>query len=156
MNPIPLRNYISNSHNAIVKVLLQAEANFCVATKKWLTRWGRLSGLYQDEAWRGHALHIAAMFGRREIVGELLHYGADVNATTGCREKFDWYLPGHGPSALHIALDTGTFYNRVGKPLDRDRLYIAQMLVDRGANVITVADNLELDDIVRFEGFQDL
>jgi ankyrin repeat protein len=147
---------VYNGHNAIVEVLLQAEANVCAATKKWPTRWGRPSGLSQDEEWRGHALHIAAMFGRREIVKKLLHYGADVNANTGCREKCDWYWSGHGPSALHIALDTGTHYDRVGKPLDCDRLCIAQMLVDREANVNTVTGSLELDDIVRFEGFEEL
>jgi hypothetical protein len=57
---------------------------------------------------------------------------------------------------LHIALDTGRFYDGVGEPLDQDRLCIAQMLADRGANVGTVANRLQLEDILRFEGFEDL
>jgi len=56
---------------------------------------------------------------------------------------------GGGPSALHIAPDTGIFYGRRGHPLDQERLDIAWMLIERGGNVNGVADRLDLDDVMK-------
>jgi hypothetical protein len=87
-----------------------------------------------------------------EITAMLLDAGADVEASTGTTGPW----PLHGPRALHIALGTGVSYGIDAKPLDHSRLRIARMLIERGASVETVADHLQLSDLVKFEGYEDV
>jgi hypothetical protein len=86
----------------------------------------------------------------------LLDAGADVNAASNVGGERGWFPRGAGPSALQIVLDTGTFYGRRGEPLDRERLDIATMLVDRGAEVDGVADPFEFEDVMKFESHEKL
>jgi hypothetical protein len=93
------------------------------------------------------------MTGDARIAAELLALGADVCGSTGTDGHC---FQGHGPTALHIALDTATFYDRKGDVLDRGRLEIATILVNHGADVHGVASHLGLDHVIIFEGFEDL
>ncbi|KAJ7673512.1 hypothetical protein B0H17DRAFT_1082826 [Mycena rosella] len=147
-----LHTAIFESHRAVVDVLLAAGADIHAATEKWPDGHHKPTCLYEGDVWTGQALHLAAMTGDARIVAELLARGADVRASTGCHG----YWTGHGPTALHIVLDTATFYGRRGTPLCRERLEIATMLVERGADVQGVANHLRLSDVLRFEGFEDL
>lgn len=140
-------------HTGIVKALIVAGADVRAATREWNNENTRPTGISVGSKWTGQPLHIAAMSGYVEIVRLLLEQGADIHASTGC---FNTAYPGHGPTALHIVLDTKTFYNRTGKPLDERRLEIAQMLVDKGARVDGVADNFTLQDVLNFKKFADL
>ncbi|KAJ7439220.1 ankyrin repeat-containing domain protein [Mycena latifolia] len=143
---------IFDGHGAVVDVLLAAGADVHAATQKWQDSTHKPTCLYQGDEWTGQPLHLATMTGDARIVAELLARGADVRASTGS----DGFFLGHGPTALHIALDTGTFYCRTGDALDHGRLEIAAMLVERGAEVQGVVDRLGLDDVLSFEGFADL
>ncbi|KAF7352041.1 putative Ankyrin repeat-containing protein [Mycena venus] len=137
----PLHSAILSSNGPVVDLLLAAGADVHAATQ----------GGYP---WTGQSLHLASMVGDVRIVAELLERGADVQAST---RSDSLRSPGHGPTALHIALDTGIFHRgRKGDALDRGRLEIAAILVENGAKVRGVADHLYLDDVLRFEGFEDL
>ncbi|KAJ7926329.1 ankyrin repeat-containing domain protein [Mycena leptocephala] len=150
----PLHTAIFLGHGAVVDVLLTTGVDVHAATQKWShDDQGRPSGLRVGNAWTGQPLHLAAMTGDARIAAELLALGADVRASTGTDGHC---FPGHGPTALHIALDTGEFYGRKGDVLDRGRLEVATMLVDHGANVNGVAGRLDLDDVILFEGREDL
>ncbi|KAJ7851754.1 ankyrin repeat-containing domain protein [Mycena leptocephala] len=149
----PLHTAISLGHGAVVDVLLATGADVHAATQKWSRDYRRPKGLRVGDAWTGQPLHLAAMTGDARIAAELLALGADVRASTGTDGHC---CLGHGPTALHIALDTGEFYGRKGDVLDRGRLEIATMLVDHGANVNGVASQLDLDDVILFEGREDL
>jgi hypothetical protein len=91
------------------------------------------------------------MFGQPTIAQLLLQDGADVHASTGLMGC----SPGHGPTALHIALDTGTFYDTRDN-LGPGMLRVAEILVENGAKAEGVADHITLDDVPRFEGFEGL
>ncbi|KIJ28495.1 hypothetical protein M422DRAFT_215370 [Sphaerobolus stellatus SS14] len=151
----PLHYAAFHGHETMVDWLLAANADVCASTLEWADNDTKPSRLYTGNKWKGHPIHLAAMAGNQNIMQKLLDHGADVFATTGIDTE-KWYFPGHGPTALHIALDTGLFYGRIGKPLNKTRLWIAQMLVDRGADVNTVADHLQLDDVMCFEKFEGL
>ncbi|KAJ7111440.1 ankyrin repeat-containing domain protein [Mycena epipterygia] len=140
-----LHKAIWNGNGALVDVLLSANVDVHAATSKWLDRDRRPTGLYEGSSWTGQPLHLAAMMGDVRIVKELLGRGADVHASTGNDKHF---CPGHGPTALHITLDVGLFYGR--------RLEIAAMLIEHGAEVRGVVDQLTLGDVLRFEGFEEL
>jgi ankyrin repeat protein len=146
----PLHTASYNGHISIVKALIASGAEVCAATTKWNNNHVKPSGIYAGDTWTGHPLHLAAMCGYIAIVRFLLQHGADVQASTGRSER---YYPGHGPTALHVVLDTGTFYGRPGAPLDKGRLEIAQMLVDRGAGVEGVADTFSLREVLKFKEF---
>lgn len=146
----PLHAASYNGHISVVKALITSGAEVCAATTKWNNDLKRPSGISVGQTWTGHPLHLAAMCGHVAIVRFLLEHGADVQASTGrC-------YPGQGPTALHVALDTGTFYCSTGKPLDEGRLEIAQMLVDRGAGVNGIADNFDLQKVLKFKKFPGL
>jgi ankyrin repeat protein len=135
----------------MVRLLLQADSDVRAPSQQWAHQWGRPSLLYQGDKWKGTPLHLAAMFGQPTIVELLLQYGADVHADTdvvNCR-------PGHGPTALHIALDTGTFYGTRDN-LCPEMLRVAEILVENGAAVEGVADHITLNEVPRFEGFEGL
>ncbi|KAJ7737169.1 hypothetical protein DFH07DRAFT_753165, partial [Mycena maculata] len=96
----------------------------------------------------GVSTRMAAMDQRR--IDALLARGADVRPRTyygSTREAF---------TALHIALDTGSVYGRKGEVLDARRLEIASMLVEHRAEVRGVVDGIDLDEVLRFVGFEDL
>ncbi|KAJ7874271.1 hypothetical protein B0H13DRAFT_1633174 [Mycena leptocephala] len=97
--------------------------------------------------------HLAAMTRDARVTAELLVLGADVRASTRADGH---YFPGHGPTTLHIALDTGEFYGRKGDVLDRGRVEIAMILVNHRADVHGVASHLGIDHVILFEGFKDL
>ncbi|KAJ7078564.1 ankyrin repeat-containing domain protein [Mycena belliarum] len=147
----PLHTAIFDGHGAVIDALLAADVDIHAATEQWEDSHHKPSGIYLGELWAGQPLHLACMTGNARIVAELLARGADVHASTG-RDQY----PGHGPTALHITLDTGTFYGQAGHSLDRGRLEIAKMLVERGAEVRGVVDHLRPDHVLRFEGFEDV
>ncbi|KAJ6461144.1 ankyrin repeat-containing domain protein [Mycena vitilis] len=149
----PLHKAIWNGKKAVVDALLSASVNVHAATQTWVNRYRKPTGLYAGNSWTGQPLHLAAMVGDAHSATELLKRGADVHASTGSD-----YFPGHGPTPLHIALDVGEFYFycRTGEALDQGRLEIAAMLVDRGADVQGVVERLQVDDVLRFEGFEGL
>ncbi|KAJ7078559.1 ankyrin repeat-containing domain protein [Mycena belliarum] len=147
----PLHTAIFDGHGAVFDALLAAGVDIHAATHHWENSRRKPSGLYEGALWTGQPLHLACMTGNARIAAELLARGADVHASTG-RDRY----PGHGPTALHITLDTGTFYEQAGHPLDRGRLEIAKMLVEHGAELRGVVDHLRPDDVLRFEGFEDL
>ncbi|KAJ7701497.1 ankyrin repeat-containing domain protein [Mycena rosella] len=148
----PLHTAIFESRGAVVDVLLAGGVNVHAVTRTWQNSAHKPSLIYQGNPWAGQPLHLAAMTGDAGIVAELLTRGADVRASTDS----DGRWPGHGPTALNIALDTGTFYGRKGDAFHRGRLEIAAMLVERGADVHGVVDHLGLGDVLLFEGFEDL
>ncbi|KAJ7195911.1 ankyrin repeat-containing domain protein [Mycena pura] len=150
-----LHKAILSSDAPVVDLLLTAGADVHAVTQRWPDnlREPRPTGLRQGGLWTGQPLHLAAMTGDVRIVTELLMRGADVHASTGS-DPLEY--PGHGPTALHIALDTGYFHDRNGDALDRGRLEITEMLVERGAEVRGVVDQIDLDDVLRFEGFEEL
>ncbi|KAJ7439213.1 hypothetical protein FB451DRAFT_1570045 [Mycena latifolia] len=147
-----LHTAIFYGHRAVVDVLFAAGVDVHVATQKWRSFTHRPTCLYSGNKWTGQPLHLAVMTGDARIVTELLARGADVRASTGS----NGFYPGHGPTALHLALDTDRFYRRKGDALDHGRLEIAAMLIERGAEVQGVVDRLGLDDVLSFEGFEDL
>ena len=136
---------------AMVRLLLQAGSDVQATSQQWAHDYGRPSLLYRGGEWKGTPLHVAAMHGQLTIVELLLQHGADVHAVT----DLNCYRPGHGPTALHIALDTGTFYG-TRDSLSQDMLRIAEILVDNGAEVSGVADHITLEDVPKFEGFEGL
>ncbi|KAJ6474851.1 ankyrin repeat-containing domain protein, partial [Mycena sanguinolenta] len=149
----PLHTAIFRNHGAVVDVLLATGVDVHAATHKWSHDFYRPSSLWIDELWRGQPLHLAAMTGNARIAAKLLARGADVGASTGSQSHS---FPGHGPTALHIALDTGKLYGRRGHVLDRGRLETARMLVDHGADVRCVVSRLGIHHVILFEGFEDL
>ncbi|KAJ7616947.1 ankyrin repeat-containing domain protein [Mycena polygramma] len=146
-----LHKAIWNGNKAVVDGLLSAGVDAHAATQTWVDSRRKPTGLYEGNSWTGQPLHLAAMVGDAHTARELLQRGADVHASTGSN-----YFPGHGPTPLHIALDVGLFYCRTGDALDQGRLEIAAMLVDSGADVQGVVERLQVDDVLRFEGFEDL
>ncbi|CAM1508031.1 Fc.00g048790.m01.CDS01 [Cosmosporella sp. VM-42] len=145
----------------IVRALLLQGADVGVLTHKWpcYYSWNRPSGrtamsAHYDgsDGWQGNALHLAAMKGFPDIVELLISHGADV--TTHVQGEFQ--CPGEGPTALHLALATGTFYGRRADPLCKERLRIAEVLIANGADVNTTADHIFLEDVLKFEQYRHL
>jgi Ankyrin repeats (3 copies) len=137
-----------NKDEAIVRLLLQAASDVWATSQQWAHNWVRPSGLHQGNQWKGTPLHLVAMLGQPTIAELLLQHGADVQAHTGLENC-------HGPTALHIALDTGTFYS----PRDNmglEMLKVVEILVENGAKVEGVADHITLNDVLKFEGFEGL
>jgi hypothetical protein len=93
------------------------------------------------------------MGGHVEIVEILLDLGVDVHAST---KNHHSYTPGHGPTALHLVLDTGVYYYRQGEALSEDRLKIAQLLVNAGAMVRGVVSQMSVEERLRFNNFPSL
>ncbi len=134
------------------KLLLSVGASPMATTSQWAHDHGRPSGLGRGDPWTGTPLHLAAMFGEPAIASLLLAHGADVHASTGQGNR---YSSGHGPTALHIALDTRKFYGD-RQSLGKGILEVARMLVEHGASVVDVAEHLDLGDVCRFRGFEEL
>jgi ankyrin repeat protein len=140
-----------NKDEVMVRLLLQAGSDVRATSQQWAHDGVRPSGLYQGNQWKGTPLHLAAMFGQPTIAELLLQHGTDVQAHTGLENC----SPGHGPTALHIALDTGTFYGPRDN-LGPKMLKVAEILVESGAEVKGVADHITLDEVLKFEGFEEL
>jgi ankyrin repeat protein len=137
-----------NKDETMVRLLLQAGSDVRATSQQWVHDWVRPSGLHQGNQWKGTPLHLVAMLGQPTIAELLLQHGANVQAHTGLENC-------HGPTALHIALDTGTFYS----PRDNmglEMLKVVEILVENGAKVEGVADHITLDDVLKFEGFEGL
>ena len=152
----PLHFACYRGHTEIVKILIDAGANVHAATLKWNEPNTKPTALYQDDHWTGQPLHLATMSGQADIVKLLLQKGVDIHASTGVDPKMSYHCPGHGPTALHLALDTNLFYGRLGQALDLGRLQIAQWLVGRGAMVRGIISRYSLQDILNFRDFPDL
>ncbi|KAJ7033224.1 ankyrin repeat-containing domain protein [Mycena alexandri] len=150
---MPLHTAIFGGHGAVADVLLASGVDVHAATQTWPHDHRRPSALPVGTVWTGQPLHLAAMTGDARIVGELLARGSDARASTGSDPHC---FPGHGPTALHIALDKGYFHGMEHVPLNRERLEIATMLVECGADVRGVASRVTLDDVMLFEGREDL
>ncbi|KIY73404.1 ankyrin [Cylindrobasidium torrendii FP15055 ss-10] len=150
----PLHLAIHSGCEPAVDVLIDAGADIRATTAKWPSGGTKPTGLYAGDAWGGFPLHLAAMSGSFSVVEKLLAKGADARANLSVQKDYCWQ--GHGPTPLHIALDTDTFYGRKGSALDAGRLKIAAMLVEHGADVKGVANRITLNDVPKFEGFEEL
>lgn len=136
-------------HHEMVEFLIEAGADVHAETSSWSRDNHRPTGHILVKSWPGQALHLAAMGGHLSIVEMLLAHNVDVNASTGVNGMCA--NTGWGPTALRMALDTDIFYGRFGEELDENRLRIAELLIERGADVYGVADHLTVNDIVRFK-----
>lgn len=149
----PLHHAILNGHMSLTKRFLQAGAKVNIFAEKWASDWSKPSGLYTWSAWTGEPLHVATLVGEEEVVAELLDGGADVSASTN--SEFQWTQP-HGPTALHITLGTGKTYGIKAHNLGDSRLRIARMLIENGAPVEGVGNQLTPQDLQFFKGYEDL
>ncbi|KAJ5586714.1 ankyrin repeat-containing protein [Penicillium hispanicum] len=151
----PLHIACYRGHTEIVRMLIAKGADVHRATRSWNDKSDKPTGLYQGSRWNGQPLHLAAMGGHAEIAKILLDKDCDVHASTEAGNML-FFSPGHGPTALHLALDTGTHYGRRGEPLNDERLKIAQALVDAGAMVQGVICKFNLPEILRFREYPGL
>jgi hypothetical protein len=154
----PLHFAVLFGHAEIVRNLLDAGADIRSATKEW-TRYFVFSSwrLRRCTTWMGQVLHLAAMQGHVDISQLLLDRGADVRAKPVQNSGEDKLDPLYGPTALHTALCTAIdVKNLVGEPLDRPRLEFARQLIQAGADVYGVGDHLKLEDVLKFQGFEDV
>jgi ankyrin repeat protein len=152
----PLHLACYGGHTEIAKILIDAGADIHAATVAWNEPNTKPTGIYQGDPWTGQSLHLAVMGGQADIVKLLLEKGVDIHASTGIDANSSYNCPGHGPTALHLALDTGLFYGRRGQALNPARLQIAQWLVDRGAMVRGVIREYSLQDVLNFRDFPDI
>ncbi|OQD98950.1 hypothetical protein PENVUL_c068G04050 [Penicillium vulpinum] len=142
----------------IAEKLITAGATVCASTTKFQE--DSFTGSDPDgELWNGHPLHLAVMEGDVDMVELLLKHGADVDAKAGCfSKKSNGRIC--GPTALHIALDPQTWYPQDDEDSHEDRheeyLKIARKLIEKGASIEGVMDQLRVNDIPKFEGFEDV
>ncbi|KAH7150354.1 ankyrin repeat-containing domain protein [Dactylonectria estremocensis] len=155
--PLHLAVYLGSED--LVRTLLLRGADVNATTSRWPQYYsmnrpsGSTSMSYQGlDGWQGKPLHLAAMKGFPTIVELLISHGADVNAQV--QGKYE--SPGEGPTALHLALDNGKFYGWRASPLGQEKLSIAEMLVENGADVATAADHIRICDVLKFEHHQQL
>lgn len=136
-----------------VQDLIAHGANVHCVTQEWNDNFDKPSGLYLTDSWTGTPLHLASMGGHVDIVQILLDLGVDVHASTKTGKKIFFCTPGHGPTALHLALDTDKYYARQGDVLSEERLRIAQLLVNAGAMVQGVVSKMTAEERLRFHNF---
>jgi ankyrin repeat protein len=114
-------------------------------------------GICRAKPWAGMPLHIAATSGQLEIVRTLIYHGADVNARAKSEEETSGFSTrGHGPTALDLALVTAKFDDRLDEILSKDRLRVAQLLLDSGAMVSGVVSRMSPEERARFDEFPGL
>ncbi|KAL3433218.1 ankyrin repeat-containing domain protein [Aspergillus tetrazonus] len=150
----PLHAACYSGHTDTAKILIEAGGDVHAETSQWNNDNVKPTGLYRKDAYEAQPLHLATMAGNSDIVKMLLDKGVDAHAQTKHGEER--CNSGHGPTALHLALDTGDFYCRRGLPLDANRLQIAQWMVDRGLMVRGIVSKWGLREILKFRDFPDL
>ncbi|KAL4816194.1 ankyrin repeat-containing domain protein [Aspergillus spinulosporus] len=150
----PLHAACYFGHLDTTKILIEAGSDVHAETSQWNNDSVKPTGLYRKDAYKAQPLHLATMAGNSDIVKLLLSKGVDAHAQTKHGEER--CSSGHGPTALHLALDTGEFYCRRGLTLDANRLQIAQWMVDRGLKVQRVVSKWGLREILKFKDFPDL
>lgn len=137
-NWTPLYIACSQRHEDMVKFLLESNAKVIeVAPHGLLFDQLDTPGRHGTTVWNGHPIHLAASRRHRRIVALLLDHGPDINARLNSLSYTG------GPTALHIAVDC----------MDLD---LAQDLVKRGASVKGVANEVWINQIVKFEGYEEL
>ncbi|KAL4971954.1 ankyrin repeat-containing domain protein [Aspergillus desertorum] len=150
----PLHAACYFGYTDIAKLLIETGSNVHAVTSEWNNNNVKPTGLYQADYYRAQPLHLATMAGNAGIVKMLLSKGVDAHAQID--DGNERCGSGLGPTALHLALDTGKFYGRRGRSLDADRLRIAQWLVDRGLMVQGVVSKWGLEQIWELKDFPDL
>ncbi|CBF83993.1 hypothetical protein AN2797.2 [Aspergillus nidulans FGSC A4] len=150
----PLHAACYFGHTDTAKILIEAGSDVHAETSQWNNDNVKPTGLYRKDAYEAQPLHLATMAGNSDIVKMLLEKGVDAHAQT--KNGKERCGSGHGPTALHLALDTGDFYCRWGLPLDANRLQIAQWMVDRGLMARGVVSKWGLREILKFRDFPDL
>ncbi|KAJ5374599.1 hypothetical protein N7517_006605 [Penicillium concentricum] len=152
----PLHGASHRGQTAIVERLITAGASVCASTTKFHE--DSFTGAdHGGELWNGHPLHLAVIEGNVEMVELLLKHGADVGANTRCFKSLDGSI--RGPTALHIALDPRAWHlEDLEDEEDRHENYlkIARMLIEKGASVEGVLDQLHVNDVPKFEGYEDV
>ncbi|OQE43227.1 hypothetical protein PENCOP_c003G01261 [Penicillium coprophilum] len=153
----PLHGASQFGQMATVEKLITAGASVCAPTIQFHED-PPMGEDHDGEIWNGHPLHLAVMEGNVDMVEILLKNGADVGANTGCFKSLDGSI--RGPTALHIALNPQVWYLEDEDDCREDRsevfLKIARMLIEKGASVEGVLDQLQVNDIPKFEGFEDV
>ncbi|KAH6912920.1 hypothetical protein BKA70DRAFT_1422469 [Coprinopsis sp. MPI-PUGE-AT-0042] len=126
----PLHVAISLGAHSIVRFLLENDAKVNAPVRSAPSEYN-IGRWYKP--WNGTPLHIAVVTGDLEAVRLLLDFGADVHATTGRDTSipFKFFTPRLTP--LEIALSYNKFAGPRLGPLHPDRLAIAQLLLDHGA-----------------------
>jgi ankyrin repeat protein len=150
-----LHNACYAGHTDLALTLIKAGVNVHTPTVQWNNPSYKPTALYEGNPWAGTPLHLAVMAGNAELVRILLDMDVNIRASTSCGQQY-LSIPAHGPTALHLALDTGTFYARKGQALDKDRLMIAQWLVERGEMVNGVIGQFKMRDVLMFKEFPGL
>ncbi|KAJ5374309.1 hypothetical protein N7517_006315 [Penicillium concentricum] len=130
----PLHIACYRGRTEIVQELIAHGANAHCATEEWNDGDDGPADLYFAEPWTATPLHLAAMGGHVDIV----------------------QIPGHGPTALHLALDTHEQHRREGEILSEKRLKIVQLLVNAGAMVRGVVCQMSVEEKLRFHSFPGL
>ncbi|KAJ5358841.1 ankyrin repeat-containing protein [Penicillium cataractarum] len=128
----PLHVASLSGYSDIFSTLLTAGADIHACTRSWNTSAIKPTGLYVGSPWHGTPLHLAAIGGHVDLATALLARGADIHAETKASSSRLYFVPGHGPTALHLALDTGTFYGRP-HTAEAGRVRVAGILVGAGA-----------------------
>ncbi|KAE8443548.1 hypothetical protein EG329_001788 [Mollisiaceae sp. DMI_Dod_QoI] len=142
-----------DGHLEIVKVLLKYGAEVTCTSSEWQSMHVWPFRFPLGNIWKGQPIHLAAISRRYEIAKVLLAHGANVDAKVFYHENGS-LMP--GPTPLQLVLDTGEWYDEKRETLSPDLLKMAQLFLLHGADVSGAADKLKLEDIVRFEGFEDL
>ncbi|KAJ5941933.1 hypothetical protein N7516_002101 [Penicillium verrucosum] len=155
----PLHGALNWHNMEIIEKLIAAGADVCASTTHFDKHSSRDSD-HDRKPWNGHALHLAVLVGNIDIIELLLKHGADVSANAGFFKRRDGRIC--GPTALHIALDPRAWYTGNEEDWEsyedhhEDYLNIARMLIQNGAPVEGVLDQLRVKDIPSFEGFEDV
>ncbi|KAJ5505364.1 hypothetical protein N7453_004321 [Penicillium expansum] len=155
----PLHGATLSDEVATVEKLIAAGATICASTTQFDE--DNLPDFDPDkESWNAHPLHLAVIGGNINMVELLLKHGADVNANTGCFKRSDGRIC--GPTALHIALDPQAWYGDDEDDVEdrhdyhEDYLKVARVLLENGASIEGIVDQLRVKDIPSFEGFEDV
>ncbi|KAH6906563.1 hypothetical protein BKA70DRAFT_1563852 [Coprinopsis sp. MPI-PUGE-AT-0042] len=160
----PLHTAAEGGHEAIVDVLLQANASVNAQTRHQLPDGNEYAKKAGVSSKGGTALHLAAIRGHLRIIEKLLSYGADVHAKTSIVYPIlstrTTLMPG---TALDLVLLHGPVVPR-DRDTDKsiewlhpDRLSAALLLVEKGARFSkAIAErwkSLKLDEVLeKFEG----
>ncbi|KAL2815214.1 ankyrin repeat-containing domain protein [Aspergillus cavernicola] len=149
----PLHEACYYGNRDIVTKLIAAGCDIDAPTVEWNNSFYKPSGIYAGNKWNGQPFHLAVMAENTDIVKLLLDKGVDIHASTGGELS---YTPAHGPTALHLALDNGSFHGRAGFNSSKNRLQIAEWLVNRGARIDGIIQGYSLEEILKFKDFPDL